>query len=685
MTRRVFATEWLLSALAFLFSATPSSAQNAGPYDLQNITVYGTAHSLTAPTTEGAEAQISEIPGGAEIVGDDAWRNTPARTLKDVLDFTPGVFAQPKWGEDTRLSIRGSGLSRNFHLRGVQLFQDGVPINFSDGGADFQEIDPTAFRYTEVYKGGNGLRYGANALGGAINFVSPTGYDTSLFDGRADIGSFGFYRAQASTGGNNGVVDGFLTGSWLRQEGFRRHSAGHSAHGTGNVGWRIADNVETRFYLAGVDLKQEIPGSVTRAAALSDPRTPLPGNVLQNYQRNMTTWRLSNKTAVQLENVLIEFGGYIVEKHLIHPIYQYLDYRYHDFGGFGRVTGEGSVGGHNDRFALGVTQTAGWADNNQSVNLPGAVKGALLSKSTDRATNTIVYGENGFDLMPKVTLVAGLQYVHAVRRRADQLPAPPDTSGRANYNFLNPKLGLLWQVKPEWQIFGNVSWSGEAPTFSELNFTNAALASLNAQRATTYEIGTRGKRDGVTWDVSLYRSNIRHEFQFFDLGGGNYQVVNANNTVHQGIELGGGFAIWRDAGDGAEIRLNAAYTFSDFRFDNDPVWKDNQLPGAPAHYLRAELLYKHPAGFYAGPNIEWVPEAYPVDNAHNLSTQSYALLGVRAGYDFNEHLSVFVDARNLADEKYIASVSTAAVANAGSALFEPGSGRAVYSGLRFRW
>jgi iron complex outermembrane recepter protein len=35
-------------------------------------------------------------------------------------------------------------LSRNFHLRGVQLYMDGIPINTADGYGDFQEIDPSA-------------------------------------------------------------------------------------------------------------------------------------------------------------------------------------------------------------------------------------------------------------------------------------------------------------------------------------------------------------------------------------------------------------------------------------------------------------------------------------------------------------------------------------------------------------
>ena len=157
-----------------------------------------------------------------------AYKNsTVANTIKDVLDYVPGVFAQPKWGDDTRLSIRGSGLSRNFHLRGVQLYMDGIPINTADGYGDFQEIDPTAYNYVEVYKGANALRFGANSLGGAINFVTPTGRDPHP-ERRVsvDLGAFGFQRLQANAGGVNGPWDGFVTASTQSRDGFRDHSFG---------------------------------------------------------------------------------------------------------------------------------------------------------------------------------------------------------------------------------------------------------------------------------------------------------------------------------------------------------------------------------------------------------------------------------------------------------------------------
>ena len=86
------------------------------------------------------------------------------------------------------------------------------------------------------------------------------------------------------------------------------------------------------------------------------------------------------------------------------------------------------------------------------------------------------------------------------------------------------------------------------------------------------------------------------------------------------------------------------------------------LMGLLRHYLRSELRYVHPDGFHFGPNVEWVPSAYYVDNANTLKTDPYALLGFRAGYTVTKGLTVFFDGRNLTDERYISTVSVVPVA-----------------------
>jgi iron complex outermembrane receptor protein len=130
--------------------------------------------------------------------------------------------------------------------------------------------------------------------------------------------------------------------------------------------------------------------------------------------------------------------------------------------------------------------------------------------------------------------------------------------------------------------------------------------------------------------------------------------------------------------------LQIAYTYNDFFFDNDPVFGNNQLPGAPPQYLRGELLYKHPNGFFFGPNIEWVPESYFVDSANTLKTEPYTLWGLRGGIDAGPY-SFYVEGRNLSNTTYIASASIINVANPALALFEPGNGRAVFMGAKVKW
>lgn len=189
-------------------ATAPSTATAEPAADAGQSAAAAANQSLTVPTTAQARAEINQTPGAVAIVPSESLRDHNVTTVKDILDFVPGVWAQPKWGEDTRLSIRGSGLSRNFHGRSLQLYMDGIiPINTADGYFDFQEIDPTAYRYTEVWRGASALRFGANSLGGAINFVTPSGRDARPFAFSSDVGSFGYRRVQASSGAASGPFD----------------------------------------------------------------------------------------------------------------------------------------------------------------------------------------------------------------------------------------------------------------------------------------------------------------------------------------------------------------------------------------------------------------------------------------------------------------------------------------------
>jgi iron complex outermembrane receptor protein len=681
--------EWVDNSMIVIKKAAPDTHAVLPEITINSDTPEsGSGGTLTVLDTARARAEIQRTPGAVAIIPDTVFKSGPANTVRDILGWVPGVITQSKSNIDNRLSIRGSGLSRNFGNRGINVLMDGIlPINTADGLFDVFEIDPTAYRYVEVFKGANALRYGGNSLGGAINFVTPTGRDASRLDARIDGGSFGFVKGQASTGGAYGPFDYFVTASAQREQGYRHHSEGNIERGSANFGYRFSPDAETRFYLNANSWRQQLPGELTKSVALNLPRSADPEFVRQNQQRNIDSVRLANKTTLRFGPTTVDFGLFALHRHVDHPIYRYLDYRVNDYGGFARATDDRTIGGFHNRLVAGVNVHNGAINYKEFVNLTGGVKDALLFSTMDTSQNYSAYAENSFYFLKNVALIAGGQLLHAVRDRKDRFLSDGDQSGRRTYTLFTPKIGLLWDVDATWQAFANISRSAEVPTFDANTFTTPASSSLNAQTATTYEIGTRGRRPDFTWDLALYRAEIRNELQCLRTSPFSLcSVVNAHRTVHQGAEAGLGITFLKSIfARGDRFLVNVSYTYNDFFFDGDPVYGNNRLPGVPRHFLRSELAYKHPKGFYAGPNVEWMPEAYFADNANSLAIDPFALLNFRITYDRGTGWSGYLEGRNLLDTRYISSTITAGAADATSALFNSGFGRSIYGGVRFMW
>ena len=647
------------------------------------------AGSPTRPSDEDAAAEARRSPGNVTIVPATDFRDRAGvTTIRDMLAYTPGVFAEPKWGEDSRLSIRGSGIARNFHLRGVRLYQDGVPINQADGSGDFQELDPLTFQRVEVFRGANAFMLGANTLGGAINFVTPSGRTAPGALLRGEAGSWGFARGQAAFGIEHGAWDAWGSVTAMTQDGYRDHSAGRSYRVNANAAHQWSDMAETRVFAAYNNIWQQIPGSLTRQQALTTPRMANPANLRGDYQRNIESTRIGTVTAIRpQEGALIEIGGGYVRRELDHPIFQYLDNRSDDFALFGRTRIDGTVAGYENRLTFGFNAQIGRMVNRRYVNNAGRA-GAQTYGSIDDATNLDIYAENALTVLPGLQIIAGASGGRARRVSTDEMPGNGDQSGSGSWTWLNPRFGLLWQAAEQAQVFANLSWATEPPTFSDLiaQVPMGGFSNLDAQRSTTLEIGTRGQAGEVTWEVALYHAWLRDEIQLFSLGGGTSYAMNADRTIHRGIEAAVAWTVLRDAVSiGDRLTLTQAYTFSDFRFDGDATYGDNELPGVPRHLYRAELRYRHPSGAWIAPTLDWVPQAYFVDNANTLKTDAYVLFGLRAGWDFANGLSAFVEGRNLADTKYIATASVATRATPQSELFDPGTGRAVHAGLQYRF
>jgi iron complex outermembrane receptor protein len=188
-------------------AGTSESASKTG--SLATVQVVGQDET----EADAEESQLATIPGGTSIVRSQKVEESRTATIADVLNLQPGVFAQSAGGNDAlRISIRGSGVDRGtgFFRTGILFTFDGLPIT-GPSGTPFEYFDPLGLQYTEILRGTNAFETGSLNLGGAINYVSNTGYTASPFEGRFEAGSFGYYRGQLSSGYVAGPFDYYVS------------------------------------------------------------------------------------------------------------------------------------------------------------------------------------------------------------------------------------------------------------------------------------------------------------------------------------------------------------------------------------------------------------------------------------------------------------------------------------------
>lgn len=644
--------------------ALPAFAQQA-PSNDADPGIIVTAQILI----DQAIQRVNETPGGANVVAGSDFTNKLAVSLRDALAFSPGVYAQPRFGQEVRISIRGSGISRGFHMRGLTLLQDGVPINLADDNGDFQELDPSFLQHVEVFRGANALRFGASTLGGAINGVTPTGRSAHGITARIDGGSFNTLRGFASVGVANNRGDAYLAIAGDRSDGDRAHAKRRALRMAGNIGIRLTDTIETRFYANYQNIDQQMPGALNDATVRS---RPWQGNFTGDQQRNVESIRLQNRTHIDLGNGGLDVGLFLNAKQLDHPIHQVLDQKSLDWGSYARL--DQTFGAFD--FTAGVTARFGSVQSRRFINVNGK-RGAQTFDANLTARTIDAYAEGRVSPLPGLTLIAGGVFTSGMRRQEQSFPTT--TTGRATFDQFSPKFGLLVEPNATVQIYANMSRSHELPGFIELAQI-ARFVPLDAQRAWTAEIGSRGTLGPVRFDISYYRANLTGELLQFNVDPVNIpaSTFNAGKTRHQGLEMAAELSLTPWA------LLKQTYMWSDFRFRSDRQYGDNRLPVVPQHAYRAALRVGKDA-LNLTPNVEWYPEGAWADYANSFKARGYALLGLGAEAKISDQFTLFADVRNLTDRKAAGDISAVIKYAAGSSIFMPVERRSAYFGVRGRF
>ncbi len=191
----------LVSGNASFAQSSPVSAHPDSLLLPEEVTVTG----------KSATRLSNERPVSA-IVIDIRPYHTQSADFTQILNRLPGVRIRTNGSAGAPVSINLNGLQG----RAVRLFRDGVPADYLGRAFNPGLLSPNSFQRVEVYKGVVPVELGADALGGAVNFVRQEP-DRNRVAAGWEAGSYGSRKAVAAlywadtTSGMFTSLDGYLT------------------------------------------------------------------------------------------------------------------------------------------------------------------------------------------------------------------------------------------------------------------------------------------------------------------------------------------------------------------------------------------------------------------------------------------------------------------------------------------
>ncbi len=129
--------------------------------------------------------------------------------LGEVMAQTQGVSVRRSGGlgSDTRFSLNGLTDDQ------IRFFLDGVPLDFTGYSVGISNVPTNLIKRVDIYKGVVPIHFGADALGGAVNLVTPEGYKGTHGSVSYQTGSFGTHRTTLNAGYEDPSSGLFVNGS----------------------------------------------------------------------------------------------------------------------------------------------------------------------------------------------------------------------------------------------------------------------------------------------------------------------------------------------------------------------------------------------------------------------------------------------------------------------------------------
>jgi len=545
--------------------------------------------------------------------------NLPIRSVNEALSFVPGLDLRQRGvqGVQGDLSIRGGTFDQNLILiNGFKLVDPQTGHH-----ALSLPVVLTNVESVEVYKGSGTRIFGQNAMTGAVNFVTRPKDEYSV---NAQV--YG-----ASFGGLGQQFTIHVPFQKLKQS----FSVGYDQS---NGYWYNSDFTNQHyFYDAALQLskKQLIKSMV--------------GYTDRSFGAN---GYYTNAFPDQWESTQMAFAG------ISHAL---------NLNRFTFLT-KVSLRTHRDEFRLKRLDPSFYTNKHWSEVLTVEETGQLKTKlgltgfggefrmesltSTNLGNRDRTYVSGFLDhkvklLNEKLILIANVHYFNL-------------TMNGNVYQKLLPGFETAYLLNKQWRLFGNISQSYRAPTYTELfyqDYSNVGNPNLQPEYATNTEVGfewgTSWERQGslnrLSFESALYRRNTTNMIDWVrstTVSPNPWKPVNLSNVLFTGLESNLKYT-WNGKRQFMINELTVGYNYIDV---NHQFVDDLGLTQSRYAFsgLRNQLVVKVNAKI-----THWATLTLAYRGTERVGSGSFSLLDAKLQINASRCFVFFLEGNNLLDTNYV--------------------------------
>lgn len=624
-------------------------------------------------------------PAANTLVTAEELRVQQPRSTEEALRGVPGVSIKPE--EETAIvgNIGIRGLSSSDYK--TLILEDGVPVAPGLFVGNGRYYNPRVQRMDgiEVLRGAGSLRYGPSTIGGVINYVTKNpepGVRVNLHAGSFNTREWGLEAGGDAANGDAtvGVVitrvdsDGFMNKEFRMQDVMLK--AGLEFAQNQRVGIKYTDyENDANISYRGVFLAEYLAGS---------DRNPAPDD-----------WFLTGRRSIDVNH---EWG--INEAMRLHTVVfaseLYRDYWRYATNNIASASAKtwvytDSLSGNNRAFErtgidsrLFVSHDALGLENEVEIGLRymseemrdvtvAAVRvtprsGTIGRDVIDAADSWSLHLQNRISLIDRLAVTAGVraeiyeQTRHDLRRTDVQ-----GNRAKTDNTELLPGVGFTWRFSDRIQGFAN-AYKAFSPALNGDALSGLDDQELAAERSLNVEAGIRGSAGGVDYEATIFRMDFDNQIIPAN-SNSQFQVTNGGQTLHQGVELGVGVRLGAGFSVDANLTHIADATFIGDRFTSagalsapdgnrvpyTPEWIANLVVSYERGALRSSVRLHHTSSQFTDVlNTRAINESVSGFFTGEIDGYTIADLGVL--YRFNDRLELGATVKNVADERYIASL-----------------------------